>query len=75
MQRLLVMGPSGDTDLGLAEIITLEQQSCTIGLGAGIGRTVTHVERGRVPPLAELSAGLRRQVIFPLSEANDLQPE
>ena len=60
--RLCGQGPgsAGRDDVGLREIVTLEQQPGSVGLGTGISKTIAHVEGGWVPPLAELGIGLGR---------------
>ena len=44
-------------------------------LGAGIGEAIAHIERGRVPALAELGVGLLSEIIFALADPDDLEPE
>jgi hypothetical protein len=49
---------SGRGDVRLREIVALEQQPGPIGLRAGIGKAIAHVEGGPMPPLAELGISL-----------------
>jgi len=42
---------------------------------AGICEAIAHIERGRTPALAELSAGLQSEIIFALADPDDLKPE
>lgn len=52
-------GASGGRDIGLHEIVTLEEQRRAMRLGERIGEAIAHVERGRMTALAEAVEGVK----------------
>ncbi len=66
---------SGGRDVGFGEVVAFEQEGGLVGLRAGIGEAVAHVEGGRVPAFTELRVGLERQVMLVLADGDEFQAE
>jgi hypothetical protein len=67
--------PSGNGDIGLGEVLALEQESGVMRLGAGIGKTVAHIEPCGMSTLPKLSIGLEGEIIFSVADPNALESE
>ena len=55
------------------EVVAFVEQGGIVRLGAGVSEAVAHVQSGRVPPFAEPSISVGREVRLALADADELE--